>query len=116
MKVFIIGAVRGVSDSYRRKLEEYAYTLEGGGDEVYLPHRDTKQDGRGIDICRDNMVAIEQADEVHIFYTKESTGTHFDMGVAFALKKDIVVIENVEYGEGKSYPRMLVEWETLGIK
>jgi nucleoside 2-deoxyribosyltransferase len=77
-----------------------------------FPHRDTDQNGRGYDICTENMNAIKEADEVHIFYNPDSQGTHFDMGVSFALGKKIIVVENIEYGPGKSYPRMLDEWSS----
>jgi hypothetical protein len=36
-----------------------------------------------------------------------------DMGCAFALGKRLKVIESPPYGEGKSYPRMAHEWESL---
>ena len=114
MKIFIICSVRGADDDYRKKLEEYVEQLEDNGHEVHLPHRDTDQNARGYDICRTNAKAIKNADEVHIFYNPESQGTHFDMGVAFALKKTITVIENVKYEKGKSYARMLTEWEDEG--
>ena len=111
MKIFIICTVRKASFEYVKKLEQYAESLENQGHNVHLPHRDTDQDETGINICRQNYQAIKNADEVHIFYNPESTGTHFDMGVTFALNKPIVVVENVEYGPGKSYPRMLDEWK-----
>ena len=72
---------------------------------------DTDQDALGIEICHQNARAISKANEVHIFYNSKSQGTHFDMGVAFALLKKIVVVKNEGFGEGKSYPRMLEEWE-----
>ena len=71
----------------------------------------------GIEICKKNAKAIECSDEVHIFYNSNSQGTHFDMGVAFAIwlfinpKIRIKVVKNEDYGKGKSYPRMLMEWE-----
>ena len=108
--IFVICSVRGVSDKYKKKLEKYVMELEDDGNIVHLPHRDTNQEASGYNICMENMEAIKQSDEVHIFYSKESQGTHFDMGVAFAFGKTIVVVENVKYGEGKSYPRMLDEW------
>jgi nucleoside 2-deoxyribosyltransferase len=111
MKVFIICSVRGASDEYRTKLETYVSELEKNGVKVHLPHRDTNQNARGFDICTQNAKAIQEADEVHIFYNSASQGTHFDMGVSFALGKKIVVLENEKYGEGKSYPRMLDEWQ-----
>ena len=74
-------------------------------------HRDTNQDAKGFDICKQNSEAIMRADVVHVFYNSKSQGTHFDLGVAFAFNKDIVVCEIPEYGQGKSFPRMLNEWE-----
>jgi len=111
MNIFIICTVRRASPAYVKKLEDYTGRLEEWGHVVHLPHRDTNQNDTGINICKQNRGAIKKSDEVHIFYSPESTGTHFDMGVAFALNKKIVVVENVEYGPGKSYPRMLDEWQ-----
>lgn len=111
LKIFIICSVRGMDEQYREKLENYVSSLEKKGHKVHLPHRDTNQEASGFDICHDNRLAIIEADEVHVFYNSKSQGTHFDMGVAFAYAKPIVVVENEKYGKGKSYPRMLVEWE-----
>ena len=111
MKAFVICSVRGMKDEYREKLEEYVAQLEQTGYEVHLPHRDTHQEQSGFNICMENMEAIERADEVHIFYSSKSQGTHFDMGVAFALGKPLVIAENEEFGEGKSFARMLTEWQ-----
>lgn len=58
----------------------------------------------------------EKLMKVHIFYSSKSQGTHFDMGVAFGLRKKIVIVENEPFGEGKSYPRMLTEWEKVTSK
>jgi len=109
-RIFIICSVRGTSDEYKRKLEEYVANLESEGHLVHLPHRNTNQNARGIEICSENAEAIKRSDEVHIFYNSASQGTHFDMGVAFAYRKPLVVVENEIYGEGKSYPRMIDEW------
>lgn len=111
MKIFIICTVRKATEEYRKKLEEYVSKLEGEGHTVHLPHRDTNQEASGYDICLQNCWAIAESDEVHIFYNPESQGCHFDLGVAFAFRKKIIVIENVPYGEGKSYPRMIDEWQ-----
>jgi len=112
-QIFIICTVRTASSEYRAKLEDYVKSFEVQGINVHLPHRDTKQDARGYDICKQNARAIASSDEVHIFFNNDSKGTHFDMGVAFALGKKIVVVENEEYGEGKSFARMLNEWEEI---
>ena len=110
-KIFIICSVRGMSDEYRSKLEKYVSELESNGNIIHLPHRDTNQNATGIEICTQNMYAIKEANEIHIFYNSKSQGTHFDMGVAFALNKPIVIVENEEYGKCKSFARMIVEWE-----
>ena len=111
MNIFIICTVRGATDEYKKMLEDYVARLEKTGHNVHLPHRDTNQEAKGYEICTYNKAAISLADEVHIFYSSGSQGTHFDLGVAFALSKKIVVCEIPEYGPGKSFPRMLNEWE-----
>lgn len=110
MKVFIICTVRNAKEDYLKRLENYVLSLEKKGIDVYAPHRDTNQHALGYDICKQNMNAIKEADEVHIYYSSKSQGTHFDMGVAFALNKKIVIVENEPLTEGKSFQRMLVEW------
>lgn len=116
-KVFIICSVRIASPSYRKKLEAYANCLEDDGYEVHLPHRDTDQTASGFNICLESAATINFADEVHIFYNEKSTGTHFDMGVLFALQvimemdKKIVIVEGAEWTDTKSFKRMLMEWE-----
>ena len=109
-KVFIICSVRNATEEYRAKLESYVSELEKSNIEVHLPHRDTNQNVRVIEICEENANAIRTADEVHIFYSSSSQGTHFDMGVAFAFNKPLVVVENEIYSEGKNYPGMIEEW------
>ena len=109
-KIFIICTIRGASKEYIDKLEKYVTELENKGYIVYAPHRDTNQMALGYDICLQNMQGIIQADEVHIFYNSKSQGTHFDMGMSFALGKKIVIIENEIITEQKSFQKMLVEW------
>ena len=116
-KIYIICSVRGATEEVRKKLEDYAESLEDQGHVVHLPHRDTDQDNTSIGICDQNTQMIEWADEVHIFYDSTSTGSHFDMGAAFALDKPIKLIENEPYEaykDGKylkSFPHMLKEWD-----
>ncbi|MCP4651447.1 MAG: hypothetical protein GY853_15380 [PVC group bacterium] len=111
MKIFIISTVRNAKDDYITKLENYVQKLELMGNEVHLPHRDTNQNNNGYAICQFNKNAIYDSDEVHIFYNSNSQGTHFDMGVAFAFGKKIKIIDNEKFGVGKSFPRMLTEWQ-----
>lgn len=111
MKIFIICSVRQADQRYLDRLSSYTNHLEQAGHVVHLPPRDTDQRALGINICYRNRHAIEQADEVHVFYSSKSQGTHFDLGMAFMAGKPIVVIETEKFGDGKSFPRMLMEWE-----
>jgi len=114
--IFIICTVRDADKAYTDKLNKYVDELERQGNEVHLPHRDTNQRLSGLGICYQNHRAIRDADEVHIFYNPDSKGTHFDMGMAFAMNKTIKVIESTGYGEGKSFARMLHEWQFQSMK
>ena len=111
MNVYIICSVRKANEKYRNNLEKYVRELEEEGHKVHLPHRDTDQNARGIDICKQNREATVWADEIHIFFSGDSTGSHFDLGMAFVLNKKILVVENEKYGEGKSFAKMIDEWE-----
>jgi hypothetical protein len=83
--VFIICPVRIATPEVVARLEAYADMLEDNDVEVHLPHRDTNQCQSGLNINRENAMAMFLSNEIHIFYDPNSQGTHFDMGVAFAL-------------------------------
>lgn len=85
MKIYIISSVRNATDRERAGLEAYTDWLEDQNHEVHLPHRDTNQQASGLDICFENAAAISMADEIHIFYNEDSIGSHFDLGMVFAL-------------------------------
>lgn len=109
--IFVICSVRDADDKYRAKLENYVRNIEEDTQFcVHLPHRDTNQEATSIEICKQNYNAIKDAYAVSVFYNSKSQGTHFDLGVAFALGKEIRIIENEEVGIGKSFPKMLTEW------
>lgn len=82
----------------QRRIAEYVASLEGEGHKVYWPKRDTEQNDPtgGYQICLANSRAISEADEVHVWYNEDSGGSKFDIGVAFALDKQ-VVIANKDY-------------------
>jgi hypothetical protein len=113
-RIQIICTVRKATPEYLSNLEKYVACLESKGHIVHLPHRDVDQNQRGIKICQDHRDFMESCDEVHVFYSPDSQGTHFDLGMAFALKKKLVVVDNVDIPEGKSYARMIKEWENEG--
>ena len=114
MNVYICCPVRIATPETRKELEEYAAGLEAAGNKVHLPHRDTDQSATSRKICEQNAAAIAAADEIHVFFDPASAGSHFDLGVAWALGKKIVVARNVECGPGKSFALLVDGWGENG--
>ena len=124
-KIFVICPVRIADDATRRKLEAYKQKLEAEGHEVHMPHLDTNQEAGTYAICVQNLKAIVEAEEIHIFFNPVSYGTHFDLGMTFLScyldkRKTIKVIENLETcsedGQIKavlfnSFSQLLEHWE-----
>lgn len=112
MKIFLICPVREVTDEEKVATEKYVIDLETAGNKVHWPPRNTDQDDPvGLRICQDNRQAIEDADEVHIWWNDKSQGSFFDFGMAFALKKKIVLVNSnsVEHTPQKSFSNVLLK-------
>ena len=87
-KIFIICPVRNVKQEVNEKITAYVTTLETRGHEVYWPYRDNpyqEADKIGRTIIGLNREKMIEADEVHVWYDKNSTGSIFDIGMFFAL-------------------------------
>lgn len=80
---------------------------------VYWPMRDTEQTATSLQICEQNRAAIKSADLVYVFWDPNSEGTVFDLGMAFAMQKEVRVINpnDVEVTEGKSFENFLLAYE-----
>ena len=89
MKIYLIQPVRRLEADQKLVIESYVHNLEGDGHEVHCPHRDTKQDNTELGILRENMEAMDSADEIHIAWDTESLGSHFDVGVTMFADKPI---------------------------
>lgn len=112
--VFLICPVRSASEEQKKEIGAYIEKLNAEGKKVYYPATDTNQtDDIGFRICKDNAVAILNSKEVHIFWDKNSQGSLFDLGVAFALCKPLVIANKIEKTEGKSFANMLLKWSSL---
>jgi len=112
-KVFLICPVRNATGYQKQEMASYIENLESKGIDVYYPARDTNQvDDTGYRICKDNLNAIREANEVHIFWDKDSSGSLFDLGMAFALNKPIFIANgcDVKLTDGKSFANMISEW------
>lgn len=108
MKTFLICPVRGHDPT---AWESFVDELERRSWKVYWPPRDTcQEDLTGLRICRDNREAIRGADAVHLIWDGKSQGVLFDLGMAFALGKKVIVIALPEATEGKSFQNMVRAW------
>ncbi len=110
MRIFLICPVRNVTSEETEAINRYVTGLEERcRHRVYWPARDTDQsDPIGLQICKVNRNAIIAADEVHVWWNPASTGSLFDLGIAFALGKDIVLANEVTPTEGKSFNNFLL--------
>ncbi|MBI2446856.1 MAG: hypothetical protein HYV51_03525 [Parcubacteria group bacterium] len=84
------GFFLGIEDEWTKNqnaIKKYVSWLEAEGCEVYWPARDNPYqitDNVGITICEHNRYMMFWADEVHIWYDKNSMGSIFDIGMFFA--------------------------------
>jgi nucleoside 2-deoxyribosyltransferase len=86
--------------------------LESKGYIVHFPPRDTNQeDETGYRICSDNRSAMESANIVAVVWDGKSQGGLFDLGMAFALRKPVLVYMLPEPSIGKSFQNMIRFWE-----
>ncbi len=113
MYIYLICPVRNATfDS-----SEIVKALEADGHKVHFPPRDVDQtDTTGFFICDSHLKAMMEADEVHIVWDQESKGSHFDLGMAFALGKPITLIKSLhDDPPGKSYLKVIqmVDYKNL---
>lgn len=90
-----------------KKLDEYVETLEKNGYVVHLPHRDVDQtdDGIGLAICDAHVSAALESDELHVWWFPNSTGSHFDFGMFFLLRKIKEIKPNLKIKEIVRYKK-----------
>ena len=108
MRIYVICPVRKCGDDERARVFKYVMHLEADGHSVFFPHRDLNQDDRtGVEICNEERAAMRGADEVHIWWDVESFGSHFDLGMAFALEKPLVLVNDPHDTNEKSYLKVI---------
>jgi hypothetical protein len=114
VKIFLICPVRNVTPEETKAIQAYVADLEVKGHQVYWPARDTNQDDPiGLRICKDNRMAILQADGVHVWWNPASTGSMFDLGMAFMAHKWVVLVNGVEPTVGKSFNNFLLKLQEI---
>lgn len=112
-KIYVVCSVRNADPKEVEQVEAYVKKLEEEGHEVHYPPRDVDQECEtGVSIVEAHRKAMLASSEVHVFWNVESSGSHFDIGMAVALGKKIIGVNAVhEDGEGKSYWKVIKHYE-----
>jgi nucleoside 2-deoxyribosyltransferase len=111
-KIYLIMPVREAQSAAAAAALDYLQKLEAQGHDVHFPPRDAPQDDpTGQRICEVHRAAMEAADEVHVLWDVNSKGSHFDLGMAYALRKPIIPAGPPlqEVLPGKSYWLAIIE-------
>jgi nucleoside 2-deoxyribosyltransferase len=85
-KIAIVGSTR-----YEKDMLYYAASLHQNGSAVRMPNFDHREKTE-LETAANNRDNIIWADEVHLFWDRVSMGTVFDIGMAFALNKKLVIV------------------------
>lgn len=80
----------------REILREHVENLETNGHSVHDPSRDNDLTQPEYEINDCNRAAMENADEIHILFEPTSQGSLIDIGMAFALRKRLRLINHAE--------------------
>ena len=117
MKIYLICPVRNITPEQQQEIFNYVVLLESKGQKVHYPPRDVDQeDPTGWTICKKHCEALIKSDEVHIFWDVSSKGSHFDLGMAFALDKKLKLVKAYQPdNEGKSYLKVINEIQLRSI-
>jgi len=109
MNIYIISPVRQLDSRTHRLLLSYTHLLENLGHIIHLPVRDTDQKATAVEISIQNVEAIRTADRIDIYFDPTSQGSKFDLGVAFALRKPLCLINSISMRE-KEYATLILTW------
>jgi nucleoside 2-deoxyribosyltransferase len=110
VKIYLIMPVRIADPGITALAQAHAEMLEREGHEVHYPPRDAPQDDpTGQAICETHRRAMQEADRVDVLWDIASKGSHFDLGMAYALGKSINPVLCVgDDPEGKSYWKAVI--------
>ena len=107
-KIYVVCSCRLMTDDIKDIQENVVSLLEEKGHEVYYPARDTDQKSTDIEINKRHRKVIKKCDEVHVVWNPKSMGSHFDIGLAYAFKKKIVLWSSIKTDD--EYASAYGEW------
>ncbi len=113
-KIFLICPVRNASKKQKKWIEDFVEEKDREGYIVHAPHLHTNQIDPlgGYNICKQNAKAIATSEEIDIYYDKSSTGSIFDLGVAYALHKPLVLLneEEIQFDDRDFIDSIIKNW------
>ncbi len=113
-KIFLICTVRNATDEQRKWIEEFVREKYNDGYTIHAPHIHTNQTDLfgGYAICKQNAEAVASSKEVDIYYDQSSTGSVFDLGVAYALHKPLRLLnkEDIVFNDSDLIDSTIKEW------
>ena len=113
MRIYLLCPVRLATPKQESELMELVIRLESEGHEVFYPAIDNIYediDKTGEDICLANESAIICSDIVYIYWCHKSTGSYFDLGLAWAYKKPIKLVNEIEVPDKPTFESLLANW------
>ena len=113
-KIFLICPVRNANNEQKKWIEDYVEQKNREGYIIHAPHLHTRQIDLfgGYAICKQNAEAVASSTEIAIYYDKSSIGSVFDLGVAFALHKPLILLneDKIELKENDFVDNILKNW------
>lgn len=113
-KIFLICPVRNADNETKKEIENYVKEKNNEGYNIHAPHLHTIQQDilGGYTICLQNANAIATSKRIDIYYDQNSTGSAFDLGVAYYLEKSIKVlnVEKIEFNDNDFIDSLIINW------
>lgn len=111
-RIHIICPVRLVTSEQQIEIDAYCKQLEDEGYEVHNPIYAVDQDDPtgGVNICLAHFNSMNDpyTIRVDVFWNDNSKGSHFDLGMAFALAKPLKLVKTyIGNDDEKSYYKVL---------
>ena len=113
-KIFLICPVRNATEEQRKWIEDFVHNKYNEGYTIHAPHLHTRQTDMfgGYAICKQNAEAVASSQEIDIYYDQSSTGSVFDLGVAYALNKSLRLLnkEEIVFDENDLIDMIIKDW------
>jgi len=115
MRIHLICPVRNATEEQQREIDEYAIKLENEGHIVHNPKYAVDQnDPSGWNICMAHLKSMEISDRVDVFWDPTSYGSHFDLGMVFALRLPVKIVKMYDERKNeKSYSNVLYQMKLI---